>query len=91
MAYDEMSPGFSGRTSNNVKTKNKKVPMAIQFWALCDSYGFPVMLEAVLDKLAHGFVSIPLYFIVITLRYHSVYYLFIVECASKYNILFIVL
>ena len=53
-SFDETSPGFSGRTRVNVITKHKKVPMAVQFWSLCDSSGFQVRMEPVLDSLLHS-------------------------------------
>ena len=52
LSFDEMTPGYSGRTSLLKITKNKKVSSGLQFYALCCKTGFVCSLEFVFDSIA---------------------------------------
>ena len=54
IAFDEMSPGYSGRSIHVKRTKHKKVPSALQSWATADSRtGYVINIEWIFDKIAH--------------------------------------
>jgi len=52
LAFDEMSPGYSGRYNLVKLTPNKKVPSGIQTWAVADTHGIVLRLEFLFDSVA---------------------------------------